>query len=74
MKSSNWADGSKSRSRGWSNDMSGPAIEKRLQIVASLYKLWRVLRQAKLTNSTTVTGETANVLIHPSPPTTTIIQ
>lgn len=37
----------KHRSRGWSDDMSGPAIEKRLQVVANLYRLWTTLKKAQ---------------------------
>ncbi len=37
-------------SRGWSDDMSGPAIEKRLQVVASLYRLWMALKKARPRN------------------------
>jgi hypothetical protein len=41
------ADHSKRRSRGWSNDMDGQAISRRLAIVEQLYSTWLVLQDAR---------------------------
>lgn len=38
---------SKDRSRGWSDDMRGAAILKRLQVVDQLYSAWLVLKNAR---------------------------
>ena len=37
----------KSLSRGYSRDMSSAAIQRRLDKVAELYELWKVLRTGK---------------------------
>ena len=41
------ADMMKRRSRGWSDDMSGPAIARRLAVVSDLLKTYRTLQTAK---------------------------
>ncbi len=41
------ADMMKRRSRGWSDDMSGPAIARRLAVVADLLKTYRTLQTAE---------------------------
>ena len=41
------ADMMKRRSRGWSDDMSGPAIALRLAVVSNLLNTYRTLQTAK---------------------------
>lgn len=52
------ADRGKHRSRGWSHEMDGHAISRRLAIVEELYSTWRALKTARKIPTPSVTPGT----------------